>query len=714
MQSNRSTLVTAALVAHGRGWTPVPLRPGEKRPTVAQWTRLVYEHEEAVRTQFDTDDCGGLGLAVGTPSGGLVDVDLDHHRARRLAPLVLPRTPMMSGRASARWSHYWYLADEYTPEGTRQWKLPNGKVIVELRSTGGQTVIPPSVHPTGEAYLWEGEPWGGDTGPAQIPGNVLTARVASLALIVTLADAWPEQGGRHAAYLALAGGLLRTVDGNVHPLWREVLPQVIHTLAEATGDEDGPETRVSETVPSTLRKLESGGKVQGWPTLAGLIGQAHAEMARRAARDIEQALGHSTERSASSEPVEAVVTSLEGDDTEIRSVAPPEERNPLDERLSSWEAVDLEPYLLGEVKLPEPNLLRRSDGAALLYPGRVNMLYGRSESGKSWVALHAAIEVMNDGGRVLYIDCEDDPVSTLARMLALGVGHDDINSAFTYIRPEGPLTQMTMPRWGEVPLDKNREMNDAAISGVLTEVDPTLIVVDGMTALYGMHGLDINDGSQTDRITSWLRWITRAGRSTVLIIDHVPKGSQRAATSIGSQHKTAMVQGTALHVYPLEQPRPGAVGRLELIVGKDRPGRVRSLSTDEDPQVAAEITIDSSHADGGIRITIDPGTKGAVIGASDAGSQILTQLHNQRGKLVAALERHAPRGLTQTELLNEAGGLRKVTQEALNSLINNGAIEVSKSGRSYVHNLVRRPDDLGDEIPADPSTDSQTDRNLDG
>ena len=46
-------------------------------------------------------------------------------------------------------------------------------------------------------------------------------------------------------------------------------------------------------------------------------------------------------------------------------------------------------------------------------------------------------------------------------------------------------------------------------------------VVDGMTVLYGLHGLDSNDNASTDVITGWLKQLTRNGRSTVIVIDHM-------------------------------------------------------------------------------------------------------------------------------------------------------------------------------------------------
>src|SRR5690606_24265276 len=115
---------------------------------------------------------------------------------------------------------------EGMPERTQTWKHPDGRMLVEVRSTGGQTVLPPSIHPDGDRYLWHGEPWGGSNGPSVIPGDELLVRVGLLALTSLLTMEWPAEGSRHQAFLALAGALLSEGFGNtrrVSPVWAKYL-----------------------------------------------------------------------------------------------------------------------------------------------------------------------------------------------------------------------------------------------------------------------------------------------------------------------------------------------------------------------------------------------------------------------------------------------------------------------------------------------------------
>lgn len=705
--TNPEELVEAALSAFERGWIPVPIATGQKRPSLPQWNHLTYAGPDQIRSTFIDPKVGGIGLILGDASRGLVDVDLDHPKARRIAAMFLPPTSMMTGRATTRHSHYWYqITDEHVPEGTRRYKMPDGSTCVELRSTGGQTVIPPTIHPSGELLLWEKDPWGGEEGPSSQQGRVLSARVTTLALASVLVDGWPTRGGRHDSYLALAGGLLRigtSEQTGIHPLWAEALPNLIRAIAEATNDEDGPDTRVHETMESTLDRLRTGRRVQGFPTLAKIIGDDHVELVRRYSREIENTLGHQS-RAASVQMITDITESEEvGGERVHTSTLPAEDRNPLDERVSTWDKVDIEPYLMGEIKPAMPTLLSRSDGKPLFYPGRVNCLYGASESGKTWIALYAIIEEISRGNRCIFVDCEDDPESTLSRMMMMGVGPDDLISSLTYVRPEEALARLMFNRWGN-PIEGEAASrlrdNDRALEALLGLVDPKLIVLDGLTVLYGLHGMDTNDATHTDRISGWMKQLTHNGRTTVVVIDHTPKSAGRGSLPLGSQHKTAMIQGAALQVWPLDKPRPGVLAKSELVIGKDRPGQVRAVGNDGDPQVAAEIEIDS-RTPGQVQVRILPpmeAKKSIVVGHDDKTTKALNRIAEQRTRLLRALREdlsnEASPGLSKRELLLAAGGNKANAEALIRELIDQGAVDIAPGPRQRVfHRLAERSSD---------------------
>lgn len=634
---NPSTGVAAtAIEALARGLQPIPLRTRDKSPAFAGWTDYSWDTDdldeiEARFAKWASEGQSNLGLLLGQRGGRLIDVDLDHPSAQRFARGLLPPTPMMSGRPARPRSHYWYIAREDTPiPSTRRYKLPSGEVTIELRADRMQTVIPPSIHPSGDVYMWEHEPFGGESGPAVVDGRILQVQVNFVALLAVLHDCWPREGSRHDAYLALAGGLLRH-GSSVHPWWRRNLGPLIEYLAEQTHDDS--DSRIAEVYDTTIKRLESGLKVQGFPTLAGIVGEDSVDMIRRLANDLAFLGGFRAEpmsrsENEQSEPdasdaVERAASILEDAESTLSDLTP------LDKRASTWEIVDLDPYLTREITPRDPAVLRRADGRALFYEGRVNSLYGMSESAKTWIVLWACLQEIARGESILYIDMEDDPVLAVDRLTRLGAGIDDLRASFSYIKPEHAHADMLRDRWGKIPdpLPESSRINAEVLNEALRTVDPSLIVVDGMTVLYSLHGLDTNHAASTDVITSWLRRLTRGGRSTVIIIDHTGKNVERGSQPIGSNHKIAMVTGCAVQAWALDKPRPNHKGQVQLIVTKDRPGQVREHSVG-DPALFATLEIDSTTTapDGQPRTIItaavpDPEVVHVETPAYDAASQ---------------------------------------------------------------------------------------------
>lgn len=684
----RPTILDAALLAHAKGFTPVALRPEHKAPTDSSWPTATYQDTDSILTAFTASSArfGGdptalnLGLALGSRHGNLVNIDIDHHKALTLAQTILPPTPMRSGRPGRPGAHWWYIVQDYDP-GIRPHKLPNGAMIVEYRAGGGQTVVPPSTHPDGEPYEWWGDPWGGDEGPrvlSEIEGKRLHAAVVIIALIVTLADAWPERGSRHAAYLPLVGGLLRDADETgaprVHPWWEGQVEGIIRRLAEITHDADGAETRIAETVRTTRQKIIRGDLVQGWPTLAQIIGDAHVSKALAYVEQVEDLLGVPRTRvrrelshaapllSPDLPPVEVLVDEIDEEtarqqqevDYELR---PDSERDPLRERTNEWQPLDLGPYIRGGIVAPVPGLLYRTDGHGLFYEGRVNSLYGAGGSGKTLLALHTASQVMAQGQRVMLIDFEDEPHNTLARFDALGVDLDLVADRFAYIRPESaPLASLQVDRWGNPVQTAAGRRNEEELAAALAKWEPSLIIVDGTTTLFRVHGQDTNAGNGADLIGGWLRRLTDNGARTVILIDHTGKAASAGSQPVGSQHKIAMIQGTALHVYAPNKPRKGQCVQTSLYVGKDRPGEVGKVSVDAAALLAAEVTFDSTGDL--LRILVNPPGGSTRGGSGDDGLPVdipRSRTDLERQAILDVLRNAPGTWMTRKEILLAAG-----------------------------------------------------------
>src|SRR5262249_17723554 len=138
------------------GGQPIPIPRGSKNPARDEWQN---EHTDRgnVGVRFPRGRLLNVGLLLGDRSGGLVDGDLDAPQAVAAARFLMPETGWISGREGKPASHYWYVVADPPAKASDAWRDPllkkNNKLL-ELRSTGGQTVVPPSTHPEGEAIVW--------------------------------------------------------------------------------------------------------------------------------------------------------------------------------------------------------------------------------------------------------------------------------------------------------------------------------------------------------------------------------------------------------------------------------------------------------------------------------------------------------------------------------------------------------------------------------
>src|SRR5215212_3426279 len=89
-----------------RGWNPVPIPYGAKRPTDKSWQDRRID--EASAPQYFNGKAQNIGVVLGPTSNGLTDVDLDCPEAVVAAPDLLPPTSAIFGRSSKRASHFLY------------------------------------------------------------------------------------------------------------------------------------------------------------------------------------------------------------------------------------------------------------------------------------------------------------------------------------------------------------------------------------------------------------------------------------------------------------------------------------------------------------------------------------------------------------------------------------------------------------------------------
>jgi AAA domain/Bifunctional DNA primase/polymerase, N-terminal len=269
-----------ALAYISRGWTPVPIPFRQKKPVIDDWPNLRIDASNA--HQYFDGEKQNIGLQLGEASHNLTDCDLDSREALVIAPYFLPKTPAMFGRASKRFSHWFF----YTDLATRLQKAavvfddPNkaadvlaaghSERLLEVRIGGkaAQTVAPGSVHrDTGELIRWED---GCDDEPARIGGERLMQAAHTIAAACLVARYWPAVGARHNAALTLGGFLARC-------LGMDVAHVELFAEAVARAVPPGPDgTTVSETIRcagDSAKSFAKGVNVYGYPQMAEIFGE---------------------------------------------------------------------------------------------------------------------------------------------------------------------------------------------------------------------------------------------------------------------------------------------------------------------------------------------------------------------------------------------------------------------------------------------------------
>ena len=235
---------------------PVPVRPRSKEPAIKRW----QEADDCSRFLDALTPGSNLALLLGEPSDGLAECDLDCLIAAKAAVRFLPETSMKSGRTSAPMSHWWWSArierslkfvDPVCPDGERA-------MILELRSKGCLTLVPPSVHPSGERVRWES--WGE---PTRVEASKLVLRATLLAICAVMVRHWPKTGIRQDAALALSGLILQRGIGEAES------ELCLRGIAELAGDPE-IEKRVG-TVASTAGRLRKRQAVVSAASLGELI-----------------------------------------------------------------------------------------------------------------------------------------------------------------------------------------------------------------------------------------------------------------------------------------------------------------------------------------------------------------------------------------------------------------------------------------------------------
>jgi hypothetical protein len=212
MGTASSAVEAAAREYLARGWSVIPLRPGDKRPTL-KWQAFQYRRaaSEDLADWYGRWPQAGVAVVTGAVSGlVVVDVDPKHGGEASLAELERSHGPLpatVTARTGGGGRHLYFLH----PGGLvrNQVGLAPG---IDLRGDGGYVVAPPSLHPRGGIYAWEAGLAPGEVALAVLPPWLVAASAArhghGLEHWRRLVREGVAQGARNDTLASLSGHLL--------------------------------------------------------------------------------------------------------------------------------------------------------------------------------------------------------------------------------------------------------------------------------------------------------------------------------------------------------------------------------------------------------------------------------------------------------------------------------------------------------------------------
>lgn len=210
----------------------VLLHKREKRPLGSDW-----QNRPVPLDDFNSED-HNLGLLLGA-STGFVDVDCDSAEAVHIAQYLLPKPCGFFQRSSSS-GHYIYRCPDAAKTAQRSYE----GTLIELRGTGGQTMIPPSVHPDGDKLKWS--MLNHDTEAQKFTD--LMGVVNLIAAGCLIARAYTE-GSRHWVSLGFAG-LLRKAGTP-----QKQSEQIIKAIAEWGNDQEDRLANVKTTYQQDIQSV---------------------------------------------------------------------------------------------------------------------------------------------------------------------------------------------------------------------------------------------------------------------------------------------------------------------------------------------------------------------------------------------------------------------------------------------------------------------------
>ncbi len=336
---------------------------------------------------------------------------------------------------------------------------------------------------------------------------------------------------------------------------------------------------------------------------------------------------------------------------------------------------DLGALIAGGLTLEEPDFMVRSDGRALLYSGKLHMFQGDPAGGKTWLALWAAVEILQAGGAVIFIDYEDHEIGITGRLLALGAPPDAIIERFSYLQIEA--------RFGTAEQVRMRVELDDLI--------PDLVVIDGVAEALARGGLSEDSASD---FVGWAerfpRWIATHSGAAVVLLDHLKKDAEgKGRWARGTGAKLGAVDGAAYTIKTIRSFSREHAGAVKLTVAKDRPGGVGPIG-----YIAGVASFDPSARGAHVDVRLDPDADKMNLRDAWKPTILMHRVSEELEKAGSPLSARVLKDMVHAQS-------PRLVSEAIARLVAEGFLMEERQGRTKVLRLVKPYTDDA-EAPEDP------------
>lgn len=205
----RGMIEAAALKAMDLGWAVFPVNG--KIPATPKGVLDASTEKKLAAIWFERHPGRGMAVATGDPSGVWV-LDLDGPEAIQLFVDLQEKHGTVDKCVASKTSRGFHIFFKMPKDGDVRNSASKVAQGIDVRGTGGYVVLPPSPHPSGEAYQWVAKRSPYEIAIVVAPSWLLTMVRGSSSGDHVPASTIPDriiEGGRNEVLTSLAGSLRR-------------------------------------------------------------------------------------------------------------------------------------------------------------------------------------------------------------------------------------------------------------------------------------------------------------------------------------------------------------------------------------------------------------------------------------------------------------------------------------------------------------------------